>query len=90
MIDSRSDGFSGIIPKSNETCTNVAVMEALHLPGETEAGTGGTQPNKGFSGLPYVNAAFDLCRLTLAGKNSSMPLVIGAKTKHIHTRMIYR
>ena len=47
--------FSGISPVSNETCTIVAILDTLHLPGETESGSAGTQPDKGYPGLRCAN-----------------------------------
>ena len=44
--------FSGISPVSNETCTIVAILDTLHLLGETESGSAGTQQSQGISRSP--------------------------------------
>ncbi len=49
--------FSGITPVSNETCTHVAIIDTLHLPGETESVSAGTQPDKGSPGILFVHGA---------------------------------
>ena len=77
--------FSGISPVSNETCTIVAIMDTLQLPGETESGSAGTQPDEGYPGLRCANGASDPCRLTLSGVVSWMPLDIGAMPQKIQT-----
>ncbi len=56
----------------------VAIMDKLHLPGETESGSAGTQPDKGYPGLRCANGASDPCRLTLPGVVFWVPLDIGA------------
>jgi len=78
--------LSGITPVSNETCTHVAIMDTLHLLGETESGSAGTQPDKGYPGLRCANDASDPCRLMLSGVVSWMPLDTGVMPQKIHTR----
>ena len=78
--------FSGISPVSNETCTIVAIMDTLQLLGETESGSAGTQPDKGYPGLRCANGASDPYRLMLPGVVSWMPLDIGAMPQKIPTR----
>ena len=42
--------FQGISPVSNGTCLRFVIAETLEPPGETESGSAGTQPDKGYSG----------------------------------------
>ena len=75
---------------SNEACTNVAILDTLHRPGETESGSAGTQPDKGYPGLRCAKGASDPCRLTLSGVVSWMPLEIGAMPQKIQTRSSFQ
>ena len=44
--------YSGITPVSNSACDHAAAMNTLALSGKTESGSAGTQPDKGYPGLP--------------------------------------
>ena len=83
--------FSGLILSMfNETCTNVAIMDALHLTEEAESCADEIKTINGYPGLRCGNAVFEACKLTLSGNDSSIPLDIGAMPWTIHTRMVFR